>query len=224
MARVLVVDDDPHIQELIQHFLEEGGHDVLTAGSGPQALEVASRHAIDLVVLDVMLPGLDGREVCRRLRKVGPVPILMVSALGQIHHKLQGFEAGTDDYLAKPFEPAELLARVGALLRRSAPPERPQRLAVGDLVLEPAESRVWVGDRPHTLPAREMGLFALLAGSPGRLFPREQLITLVWGADYAGSDRTVDVYLNRLRTRFPEAEHGYRILPVRGVGYRLESP
>jgi len=228
MAHLLVVDDDPHILELVTHFLTAAGHEVVTASTGHGALEAATGQSFDLVVLDVLLPGVDGREVCRRLRREGEVPVLMLTALGELHHKLQGFEAGADDYLAKPFEPLELVARVKALLKRSASSE--SRAAVpakaftaGGLTLEPASLAVVGHGVRHSLPATEFELLALLARSPGRLFSRDQLLAAVWGPDYTGSDRTVDVYVNRLRTRFPEAEFGYRIVPVRGVGYRWET-
>lgn len=230
MPRLLVVDDDAHILELVTHFLRGAGHEVVTAATGHGALEAATREKFDLVVLDVLLPGVDGREVCRRLRQDGAVPVLMLTALGELHHRLQGFDAGADDYLAKPFEPPELLARVKALLRRSSAGVAPASqneawsgpLAVGRLTLEPSGLVVAAGTDRHDLPASEFALLATLARQPGRLFSRDQLLAAAFGADYSGSDRTVDVYVNRLRTRFPEQTWGYRIVAVRGVGYRLE--
>ena len=227
MALVLAVDDDPHILELVTHFLKTAGHEVVTEGTGHGALEAAARQSFDLVVLDVLLPGFDGREVCRRLRREGRVPILMLTALGELHHKLQGFDAGADDYLAKPFEPAELVARVKALLQRSRSPGAPVAgeapvLRVAELILEPASLVIVAGGKRHSVPAKEFAILECLARSPGRLFSREQLLAAAWGPDYTSADRTVDVYINRLRTRFPEADHGYAIVPVRGVGYRLE--
>jgi len=226
MANLLVVDDDPHILELVTHFLTEAGHRVTTATTGPLALEAAARTPFDLVVLDVLLPGVDGREVCRRLRQEGEVPVLMLTALGEVHHKLQGFDAGADDYLAKPFEPAELVARVKALLKRSVAmgTSVAEVVSAGGLTLEPANLVVVAGGIRHGLPASEFELLSCLARNPGRLFSRDQLLNAAWGADYSGSDRTVDVYVNRLRTKFPEEAFGYRIVAVRGVGYRLEVP
>ncbi len=225
MPRLLVVDDDAHILELVTHFLNGAGHSVVTAADGKEALALtaaaaAARAPFDLVVLDVMLPGLDGREVCRRLKKDAQLPVLMLTALGEIHQKLRGFDAGADDYLPKPFEPMELVARVKALLKRSGAAE-PQ-ITVGDLILDTANLVVLDGEVRHSLPATEFQLLEKFARSPGRLFTRDQLLDAVWGSDYSGSDRTVDVYINRLRTRFPEEDHGYRIAAVRGVGYRLE--
>jgi len=230
MPRLLVVDDDVHILELVAHFLTAAGHEVVTVETGHGALEAAAREPFDLVVLDVLLPGVDGREVCRRLRRGGSVPVLMLTALGEIHHKLQGFDAGADDYLAKPFEPPELVARVKALLRRSsgsptptpAEPGAGGPFSVGRLVLEPAGRVVAAGADRVDLPASEFALLATLGRSPGRLFSRDQLLAAAFGPDYTGSDRTVDVYINRLRTRFPEPVWEYRIVAVRGVGYRLE--
>ena len=225
MPRLLVVDDDPHILELVTHFLTAAGYVVVTAETGYRALEEASRGGFDLVVLDVLLPGVDGREVCRRIRKSGPVPVLMLTALGEIHHKLQGFDAGADDYLAKPFEPAELVARVKALLKRAGRgmvEPAPRTLAVGNLVLEPENLAISCEGVRYDLPAKEFEILVCLARAPGRLFSRDQLLGAAWGPDFTGADRTVDVYINRIRTRFPEAAHGYRITPVRGIGYRLE--
>lgn len=226
MASLLVVDDDPHILELVAHFLRGAGHEVTMVTTGHGALEAVARLTFDLVVLDVLLPGLDGREVCRRLRREGEVPVLMLTALGELHHKLQGFDVGADDYLAKPFEPGELVARVKALLKRAGrlPTSESQEKSVnvGRLVLEPEDFAALVDGVRQVVPKVEFQLLSVLARSPGRLFTRDQLLATVWGADYVGSDRTVDVYVNRLRTRFPEGLHGYRIVSVRGVGYRLE--
>jgi DNA-binding response OmpR family regulator len=144
----------------------------------------------------------------------------MLTALGEIHQKLRGFDAGADDYLPKPFEPMELVARVKALLKRSGAPD--PRVAMGNLILDTDNLVVIEGEVRHNLPAKEFELLEKFARSPGRLFTRDQLLDAVWGQGYSGSDRTVDVYINRLRTRFPEDEYGYRIVPVRGVGYRLE--
>jgi DNA-binding response OmpR family regulator len=227
MSLLLVVDDDPHILELVTHFLTAAGHEVVQAATGHGALEEAAKRTFDLAVLDVLLPGIDGREVCRRLRRDGQVPVLMLTALGELHHKLQGFDAGADDYLAKPFEPAELVVRVKALLKRSAqggrgPASESLSLRVGALTLEVTDLVVVAGGVRHSLPFKEFEILACLARSPGRLFSRDQLLAAAWGPDFTGADRTVDVYVNRIRTRFPETEYGYRIDPVRGVGYRLE--
>jgi len=224
MSRLLVVDDDAHILELVTLFLTRAGHEVVTAATGHGALEEAARQRFDLVVLDVLLPGVDGREVCRRLRREGAVPVLMLTALGELHHKLQGFDAGADDYLAKPFEPVELVARVKALLKRAGPISSAPATAIsaGSLFLEPESFTITAQGVRHTVPAKEFELFLFLARSPGRLFSRDQLLAAVWGDDFLGSDRTVDVYMNRLRTRFPEESHGYRIVSLRGVGYRFE--
>lgn len=221
MARLLVVDDDPHILELVTHCLQELGHQVSAVTDGSQALELAAQNPFDLVVLDVMLPGLDGREVCRRLRKKNNVPILMLTALGELHQKLRGFDAGADDYLAKPFETVELAARVRALLKRAGVGADP-RIALGRLTLDTAGMLVHDGQINHQLPALEFRLLEKFARAPGQLFTRDQLLDSIWGNEFSGTDRTIDVYVNRLRTRFPEESYQYRITPVRGVGYRLE--
>ena len=186
-------------------------------------MDLAEKSAFDLVVLDVRLPGFDGREVCRRLRKKSRIPVLMLTALGETHQKLQGFEAGADDYLTKPFENVELLARVKALLWRSRPEsEKKTRTSLGRLWLDGENLSIEDGTTTHWLSAKDFHLLEMFAQDPGRLFTRDQLLDNIWGQDFAGSDRTVDVYVNRLRTRFPEDSFHFRIVPVRGVGYRLE--
>jgi len=223
MAHLLVVEDDVHIQRLVQTCLTEAGYRVTVAADGRVAVDLAEKTTFDLVVLDVRLPGFDGREVCRRLRKKSRVPVLMLTALGEMHQKLQGFEAGADDYLTKPFEAVELLARVKALLRRSgSDSEEPTPLSLGRLLLDGENLSVEDGTTTHRLSAKDFHLLEIFARDPGRLFTRDQLLDKVWGQDFAGSDRTVDVYVNRLRTRFPEEAFHFRIVPVRGVGYRLE--
>lgn len=227
MASLLVVDDDPSILELVSLVLTQAGHRVTSATTGHGALAMAEETPFDLVVLDVLLPGVDGREVCRRLRRKGRVPILMLTALGEIHHKLQGFEAGADDYLAKPFEPSELAARVRALLKRAGADrtleERSSEpLVVGPLTLDPDRVEVRTNQLRQTLPAKEFALLRTLAEDPGRLFSRDQLLLAAWGDNHSGADRTIDVYMNRIRTRLPEVDWGIRIVSVRGVGYRLE--
>jgi len=221
MAHILVVEDDAHIQRLISVCLTDAGHRVTATADGQAAVDLSEQQAFDLVVLDVRLPGFDGREVCRRLRKKSKVPVLMLTALAEIHQKLQGFEAGADDYLTKPFETVELAARVKALLKRAGF-DHPARVGLGRLELDPDNLGVEEGSTTHRLPAKDFRLLETFARAPGRLFTRDQLLDRIWGQDFEGSDRTVDVYVNHLRTRFPEDVYGFRIVPVRGVGYRLE--
>lgn len=221
MAKILIVDDDPHIRELVRHFLSTAGFDVAEASDGREALRLLESVRADLIVLDVMMPNLDGWDFCRELKRRRDLPILMLTAKGETSQKLKGFELGADDYLVKPFEPAELAARVKALLKRYRI-EASQTVQVGKLLLSRQSYQVQAGDESLTIPPKEFELLFKLGGSPGKTFSREQLIQAIWGPDFEGTDRTVDVHINRLRERFPEERFGYRITAIRGLGYRLE--
>ncbi|WP_224240082.1 response regulator transcription factor [Hyalangium gracile] len=221
MARIMVVDDDPHIREVVRHFLGASGFDVVEAPDGREALRLLERTRADLVVLDVMMPNMDGWQLCQELKRRRELPILMLTAKGETSQKLKGFELGTDDYLVKPFEPAELVARVKALLKRYHI-EASQTVQIGGLVLSRKTYLIQAGEQSLTIPLKEFELLFKLGSSPGKTFTREQLIQAVWGSDFEGTDRTVDVHVNRLRERFPEARFGYRITAIRGLGYRLE--
>lgn len=221
MARIMIVDDDPHIRELVRHFLSTAGFEVAEAPDGREALRLLESSRADLIVLDVMMPHLDGWDFCRELKRRRDLPILMLTAKGETSQKLKGFELGADDYLVKPFEPAELAARVKALLKRYRI-ESSQTVQIGKLLLSRKSYQVQAGDESLTIPPKEFELLFKLGGSPGKTFSREQLIQAIWGPDFEGTDRTVDVHINRLRERFPEERFGYRITAIRGLGYRLE--
>ncbi|MFM9282271.1 response regulator transcription factor [Paenibacillus jiagnxiensis] len=221
MTRILVVDDDPHIRELVGHFLRLEGLDVLEAVDGLDALRILDDIKADLVVLDIMMPGMDGWELCRELREQTDLPLLMLTAKGETSQIVKGFALGTDDYLVKPFDPLVLVARVKALLKRYRIMVS-KSVTIGDLVLRSDTFECRAGEQEITLPRKEFELLFKLASYPGKTFTREQLIEQIWGYDYEGDERTVDVHIKRLRERFPEANHSFRISTIRGLGYRLE--
>jgi DNA-binding response OmpR family regulator len=221
VTKILVVDDDPHIRELVAVFLHKAGFEIHEASDGVAALSLLESVKVDLVVLDIMMPNLDGWELCRELRKHYELPVLMLTAKGETAQKIKGFELGADDYVVKPFEPLELVVRVKALLKRYRIATS-QTIVLGNVVLDRMTFEVSVGGEPVTLPLKEFELLFTLAGSPNRTFSRDQLIEQIWGYDYAGDERTVDVHIKRLRERFPEDRHSFRIQTIRGLGYRLE--
>ena len=222
MSAILVVDDDPHLRELAGVFLRHEGFDVYEASDGVEALARLERLKVELVILDIMMPQMDGWELCRQLRAWQDVPVLMLTAKGETSQKLKGFQVGADDYLVKPFEPLELVARVKALLKRYRIATS-QRVELGELLMDRKTFEVAVHGEQLTLPLKEFELLFKLAGALGRTFSRDQLIEDIWGYDFAGNDRTLDVHINRLRERFPEERHSFRIRTIRGVGYRLEA-
>jgi two-component system, OmpR family, response regulator len=221
MSVILIVDDDPHIRELVGHFLGAEGFDVAEAADGLAALAALETLKADLVILDVMMPNMDGWELCRELRASYDIPLLMLTAKGETAQKIKGFQLGTDDYLVKPFEPLELVARVKALLKRYRIATS-QTVQVGELLMDRKTFEVTVRGASITLPRKEFELLFKLASYPGRTFARDQLIEDIWGYDFEGNERTLDVHINRLRERLPEANHSFKIRTIRGLGYRLE--
>jgi two-component system OmpR family response regulator len=221
MSKILIVDDDAHIRELARLFLQNEGFDTYEAADGVEALSKLESVKVDMVILDVMMPNMDGWELCRQLREAYDIPLLMLTAKGETSQKLKGFRLGTDDYLVKPFDPLELVARVKALLKRYRIVAS-QTVQVGDLLMNRKTYEVSAGGESLTLPLKEFELLFTLAGSPGRTFSRDQLIEDIWGYDFEGNERTLDVHINRLRERFPEERHTFRIRTIRGLGYRLE--
>jgi len=230
--RVLVVDDEPSIVELVRFTLEREGFTTEVATSGQQALAMVRRQAPDLVLLDLMLPGTDGLEVCRQLRQMGNVPIIMLTARASEVDKVVGLELGADDYITKPFSPRELVARVRAVLRRAAspaggsaagPPES-QELQVGDIRMDLARHQVWVGSRQVELTPKEFELLRTFMAHRGIVLTRELLLDRVWGYDFAGDTRTVDVHVVRLRQKLEDDPARPRYIEtVRGVGYRMRD-
>jgi two-component system, OmpR family, alkaline phosphatase synthesis response regulator PhoP len=228
---ILVVDDEPPILDLIASYLRADGFTVHTAQDGPAALAQARAVRPDLIVLDVMLPGMDGMEVCRRIQQEFDVYILMLTARAEEIDKIVGLSVGADDYLTKPFSPRELVMRVKAILRRSRAlgprlatqrvPERPA-LHFDELLIDPDTREVWHDSTQIELTPREFDLLYALAEQPGRVFNRDQLLERVWGHDFAGIDRVVDVHIGLLRRKFEDDPANPTVIQtVRGVGYKF---
>ncbi|GAB2676825.1 response regulator transcription factor [Paenibacillus thermoaerophilus] len=219
--RLLVVDDDPNIRRLMKVCLQEENYAVAEAANGREALDLCLSSPPDLIVLDVMLPEMDGWAFCREAKRIADIPIIMVTARGEMDDKLRGFGAGADDYLVKPFDPRELVVRVKALLRRFRI-EHAQTVQVGDVSIDRRAYEVQIGDIAFLLPPKEFELLFKLASYPNRIFTRSQLIEQIWGIDYDGDERTVDVHIKRLRERLEGLSERVAIQTVRGLGYRLE--
>jgi len=228
-ARILVVDDEPSITEFVSYNLKKEGYDVAVAENGDEALELAAAHPFDLVVLDVMLPGMDGYEVCRRLRQVSSVPVLFLSARDTELDKVVGLEIGGDDYLAKPFGVRELSARVKALLRRAQPGSREsassaEEIVVSGITLDEAAHTAFNGEAPIDLTPREFELLACLMRHAGKVLSREQLLREAWAWEFLVETKTVDTHVKRLRDKLEAAGVDPALVEtVRGYGYRFRS-
>jgi YD repeat-containing protein len=222
-TRVLLIEDDERIRAAMRMALEHEGHQVHDVASGEEALRDFSRQPSDVVLIDLMLPGVDGFEVCRRLRASSDVPIIMVTARTDSHDVVAGLEAGADDYLTKPFVPKELTARIRALLRRARGDGRPPlRFAFGDVEILPQEGIVRRDGAEVHLTKTEFELLCELASNQGQVLSREHLLDRIWGYGYFGDGRLVDVHIRRLRTKIePEPAHPRHVLTVRGMGYKL---
>lgn len=221
MSNILIVDDDPHIRELIRVFLRNEGFGLYEAENGVAALELLETVVVDMVILDIMMPQMDGWELCRQLRIAYDFPLLMLTAKGEAPDKIQGFRLGTDDYVVKPFEPMELVLRVKALLKRYRIATS-QTVRVGELYMDRNTFEVKVADESLTLPLKEFELLFKLASYPGKTLSRDRLIADIWGYDFEGNERTLDVHINRLRERFSTDRSTFSIKTMRGLGYRLE--
>ena len=222
MASILVIDDDPNIRELVGTLLSSEGFVIYEANSGRDALKKLGKNKTDLCVLDIMMPNMDGYEFCRHVRQYyGELPILMLTAKGEISSKIKGFELGADDYLMKPFEGMELVVRVKALLKRYHIASA-QIVQTGILTLDKNSYSVTAEGIQTDIPMKEFELLFKLGSTPGRTFSRDQLIEEIWGFDFEGNERTLDVHIGRLRERFPQEKYGFKITTVRGLGYRLE--
>ena len=224
-TRILAVEDDERIRSAVKLALEDEGWTVDEAGSGEEAIELFSRVTPDVVLIDIMLPGIDGFELCRTLRRTSDVPIVMVTARNDTHDVVAGLEAGADDYLTKPFAPKELSARIRALLRRIRPISTGHaKLAFGNLEIVPEEGKVLRDGTELHLTKTEFRLLCELAQNPGRVFSRESLLDKVWGYDYFGDGRLVDVHVRRLRAKVEaDPANPRHVVTVRGLGYRLQS-
>lgn len=236
MKKVLVVDDDPNIVEVLRLYFDKDGFAVISCLTGERAFETFMSSAPDLVVLDLMLPGKDGYDICREIRKVSDTPIIMLTARTDTLDKVVGLELGADDYVQKPFEPKELLARVKAVLRRVEKRDEPGQaipetvdstevVQFKGLVIDKARYAVLVDDQEIEMPPKELELLFFLASHPNRVFTRELLLENVWGYDFYGESRTVDVHVKRIREKIEDAnrEVNWQIKTVWGVGYKFET-
>ncbi len=226
MTHALVVDDEQNLVDLVKSYLEREGFTVAVAADGPSAIEAVRREQPDIVVLDLMLPGFDGLEVCRRLRQFSDAYVLMLTARTEEVDRVVGLEVGADDYLGKPFSPRELVARVKAMLRRPlrsalSTPELPPPRRFGQLTIDESRHEITLGDKPISVTGREFALLSVLAAQPGRVFTPSQLLERVWGTDYY-DDHVVDVHVANLRHKLEaDPAHPAYVETVRGVGYRF---
>lgn len=222
MVSILVADDDQHIRELLELYLTMEGYEVVAARDGLEASRLLEERKFHLAVADVMMPRKNGWELCKEIRELYDLPVLLVTAKGQWEDKLKGYQLGTDDYIVKPFDPRELVVRVKAILRRCNV-NASGRVDVGGVSLDARTlEAVWDG-KPVELPRKEFQLLFKLAGHPGQVFSREQLIEDIWGMDYDGNDRTIDTHIKKIRKKFEGGRLPFRIVSIRGLGYRLEE-
>ena len=221
--RILVVDDDPQIRDTLKRHLAYEGYQVSLAGDSRETFSQVAGSRPDLVVLDWMLPGMDGIEICRRLRQADDFPILMLTAKGTLEDKVDGLDSGADDYLVKPFQPEELLARVRALLRRRAPSSQSAVIRFGVLTLDASARQVWVGDKPVDLSSKEFDMLELLMRHTNQVLTRDTFYDRVWGYDFSGESNILEVYIRYLRAKLDAAGCPRYIQTVRGVGYVLRD-
>ena len=223
-TRIMVVDDDPNIRELVRLYLEKEGFEIVTAERGDEAVKLFRASPPNLMLLDVMLPGMDGWQVCREVRKISNIPIIMLTAKDETFDKVLGLELGADDYIVKPFDMKELVARIKAVIRRFQAADTPEKeLVVPGLTINISQYTVTYMGKALDMPPREIELLYFLASHPGMVFTREQLLEQVWGYDYFGDSRTVDVHVKRLREKLSGGEElGWQIKTVWGVGYKFE--
>jgi two-component system response regulator RegX3 len=226
VSRILVVEDEESYSDPLSYLLRREGYEVAVAETGPAALAQFDKNGADLVLLDLMLPGLSGVDVCRQLRQRSTVPIIMLTAKDSEIDKVVGLEIGADDYVTKPYSSRELLARIKAVLRRLAEPEEliPATLEAGPVRMDVERHTVTVGGRATSLPLKEFELLEILLRNAGRVLTRMQLIDRVWGSDYVGDTKTLDVHVKRLRAKIePDPANPRHIVTVRGLGYKFEA-
>ncbi|QQK79243.1 response regulator transcription factor [Salicibibacter cibi] len=221
MISLLLADDDSHLREFVGGDLENEGYRVYPAEDGEVALSILEKNNIHLAIVDVMMPNVDGFTLCEDIRSLYDIPVLMLTARGELEDKSKGFAAGTDDYVTKPFERKELIFRIKALLRRFQFVNQ-ETIAIGDVTIDRRSFEVTCNGKTMMLPMKEFDLLAQLASFPNQTFTREMLIEIIWGRDFTGDDRTVDVHVKRLRERFSEETDAFSIRTIRGVGYKME--
>lgn len=222
-AKILVVDDDVNICEIIRLYLEKEGYEVLLAHDGKRAIEMFKEQAPTLVLLDIMLPILDGRQVCSEIRRISNIPIIMLTAKGETFDKVLGLELGADDYVVKPFEAKELVARIKAVLRRyNNKDESDKELIFPNMTINLSTYELILGGKTVEVPPKELELLYFLCANKNKVFTREQLLEQVWGFDYFGDSRTVDVHVKRIREKIEPFEKNWSLKTVWGVGYKFE--
>ena len=223
-AKILIVDDDTNICELLRLYLEKEGYETVLAHDGEQAVAAFAQNEPDLVLLDIMLPKLDGWQVCREIRKTSNAPVIMITAKGETFDKILGLELGADDYVVKPFDAKEVMARVKAVLRRTRPggDSDVKMVKYDKLVINLTNYELWVDGKQIDTPPKELELIYHLASNPNRVFTRDQLLDEVWGFDYYGDSRTVDVHVKRLREKLEGVSEHWSLKTVWGVGYKFE--
>ena len=221
MRHILIVDDDEHIRKLLTIHLKQEGYQVSTAKDGEKAKTLLHKERYDLAIVDIMMPIVDGYELTKYIRKNYDIPVILLTAKGQLEDKEKGFLSGTDDYVVKPFEPKELIYRMKALFRRYDQ-NIDDVIQLHETTINKKSYEVKIGEQSFLLPLKEFELLFLLASHPGQVFSREQLVEKVWGMDYQGDERTVDVHIKRLRDRFAKVTSDFTIKTVRGIGYALE--
>ena len=224
-AKVLVVDDDANIVKLLKLYLEKEEYNVITASNGAMALSMFKQENPAIIILDIMMPEMDGNQVCREIRKTSDVPIIMLTAKGETFDKVLSLELGADDYMVKPFDPKELIARVKAILRRSESKKNSEKgecISFDKLEVNLTNYELKIDGKILEIPPKELELLYFLASNPNRVFTREQLLEEVWGFDYFGDSRTVDVHIKRLREKLEGVEANWQLKTVWGVGYKFE--
>lgn len=222
----MMVDDDLNICRVTSIYLQKAGYEVVFAYDGDQALKLFDTTKVDAIILDLMLPKVDGMKVCEKIRQASPVPIIMLTAKGQTTDKIDGLQLGADDYIVKPFDPNELIARLQAVLRRTQTDKvsNPELISIGKLEINTMTHVVSLNGNDVKLPKKEFELLLFLAKHPNRVFSRDELIEMIWGWDFEGEDRVVDLYIKRLRSKLSKAENqSIMIKTVWGVGYQLEA-
>ena len=219
-SKIMVVDDEMHIRELVRFYLDKAGFDTIEAANAEEALDIVENQYIDLAVVDIMMPGMDGFELVEQMRQYREFPVIMLTAKSQSKDKLRGFSLGIDDYVTKPFDPDELMARVKTILKRYSI-NSSNVVKIGDVIFDGDKYEVRYQDQFIHLPLKQFELAFELAKNPNQIFTREQLIEKIWGMDYDGFDRTVDVHIKRIRENLGHLP-GFKVVTVRGLGYKIE--
>lgn len=219
-SKIMVVDDEMHIRELVRFYLDKAGFDTIDAANAEEALDIVENQYIDLAVVDIMMPGMDGFELVEQMRQYREFPVIMLTAKSQSKDKLRGFSLGIDDYVTKPFDPDELMARVKTILKRYSI-NSSNVVKIGDVIFDGDKYEVRYQDQIIHLPLKQFELAFELAKNPNQIFTREQLIEKIWGMDYDGFDRTVDVHIKRIRENLGHLP-GFKVVTVRGLGYKIE--